>query len=460
MRERIADIRGMIGRAGARWAEVRLESQQQSAVRVRGRSLITCRTSFDTGGIVRVLARHGGFGVAAFSSPDDVEAGLKRALEAAAATDADDVQLHPVEAVEDAHTAFLKEDFRDVPLAHKRRLVSELSELMMAEDPRLKDSDVLYRDTFRGVVYVNSDGTALYDERPLVDLRVGVYALAGGEAQSASEGFGWVGGWELTHDREELARQAARRALRLLGAKRVPGGVYTVVTDPAMTGVFIHEAFGHLSEADHVHTNPQVLEMMHLGRRFGGPILNVSDYGTPEADRLMGNLRYDDEGVPAGRTVLIHEGRLVGRLHSRETAAKLGEKPTGNARAEDHRFAPLVRMTKTAVERGETPAADLFKGIKLGIYACGSRGGQTELGRYSFSAEEAFFIRDGKVAEPLRDVVLNGNIFDTLARVTHVGDDFALDSRGRCGKGGQSMPVSLGGPSLRIDGVVVGGESD
>jgi TldD protein len=254
-----------------------------------------------------------------------------------------------------------------------------------------------------------------------------------------------------------LAKKAAKHAVELLDAKSVIGGQYPVVIDPMLAGVFIHEAFGHLSEADFVYENPKAKEMMVLGRRFGKDFLNVYDDGTLPG--LRGTHLYDDEGTPTRRNDLIKEGVLVGRLHSRATASKMGEKPTGNARAINYRHPPIVRMTNTAIDKGTTSFEDMIKDIKLGIYACDAYGGETQLENFSFSSGYAYMIRDGKIAEMVKDVILSGNLFTTLMNIDAVGDDFKwLNVGGGCGKGNQSpLPVGMGAPHIRIQNVVIGG---
>jgi TldD protein len=238
----------------------------------------------------------------------------------------------------------------------------------------------------------------------------------------------------------------------------VVGGQYPVVIDQTLAGVFIHEAFGHLSESDFVYENPKAKEMMVLGRRFGQDFLNVFDDGTVPG--LRGTHKYDDEGVPSRRNDLIKDGILVGRLHSRQTAASMSEAPSGSARAINYRHAPIVRMTNTAIANGTVPFEDLIKDIKLGIYACDAYGGQTALENFSFSSGYAHMIRDGQIAEMVKDVILAGNLFSTLMNIDAIGNDFKwLSSAGGCGKGNQyPLPVSFGSPHIRIQNVVIGGE--
>jgi len=194
-----------------------------------------------------------------------------------------------------------------------------------------------------------------------------------------------------------------------------------------------------------------------LGRRFGPDSLNVFDDGSIEG--LRGTHPYDDEGTPTGRSDLIRNGVLVGRLHSRETAAKLAERPTGNARATGYRYPPIVRMTNTAIAAGTDALEDMLRGIELGVYACDAYGGQTALENFSFSSAYAYMIRDGQIAEMVKDVILAGNLFHTLASIDAIGSDFVWSrSGGGCGKGqGGGLPVSFGAPHVRIQGVTIGG---
>jgi TldD protein len=197
-------------------------------------------------------------------------------------------------------------------------------------------------------------------------------------------------------------------------------------------------------------------EVMVLGRQFGQKHLNIVDGAAIPG--LRGSFGYDDEGTPARRSDLIREGVLVGRLHSRETAAKLGEAPTGNARALDYRFPPIVRMTNTIIEPGDMSFDEMIADIKEGVYARNWYGGQTSMEMFTFSAGEAFMIRNGKVAELVRPVVLSGNVFTTLQHLDAVGNDLDINQGGGCGKGGQSpLPVSNGSPHIRIQHCLVGG---
>ncbi len=443
----------------ARYTEVRLEETIGSHVVYRGKRLEAAQETVDRGGFVRCLAPNGGWGTATFNDVGQLQAKVKQAYECACAIPAARVDLAEVApAIHEARAA-LQEDFRAVALRDKVDLLAELNAAMMAEDEAIRSTRAIYADRLQTVYYGNSYGTWIVEERPLIDLYCVAEAVRGGDVQTASEAATIANrGFEACRGRVAQAREAARRARELLDAEPVKGGCYPVVVNPALAGVFVHEAFGHLSESDFVFENEEAQKAMRMGRRFGRDILNIADSGVEEpSGELPGTHAYDDEGVPMRRTQLVHDGVLVGRLHSRETAGKLGEEPTGNARAQDYNHPPLVRMRNTFIEPGQTSFEDMISDIDLGVYALQSRGGQTCLGTFSFSSAYAYMIRDGKVAEPVRDVILAGNLFETLQNVVAVGDDFSWYNAGRCGKDGQSMPVGMGSPHVRIQDVVIGG---
>ncbi|MBA7478732.1 Metalloprotease TldD [subsurface metagenome] len=195
---------------------------------------------------------------------------------------------------------------------------------------------------------------------------------------------------------------------------------------------------------------------MVLGRRFGSAELDIVD--SAAIPGLRGSYKYDDEGVPASKTYLIREGILVGRLHSRETAARMKEKPTGNARAINYRYPPIVRMTNTYIEPRSASFEDMISGIKEGVYVKNWYGGTTSMEMFTFSAGEAYMIRHGKIAELVRPVVLTGNLFTTLMNIDAIGNDLEMNQGGGCGKGEQMpLPVSNGSPHIRIRQCLVGG---
>jgi TldD protein len=442
----------------ADYTEIRVEHTWSSAVSFRGPRLESAVAGEDRGGFVRALHRGHGWGIAAFTSLDALPAMVRRATELSRAVRRDEpIRLAPVAPVTAEALLDLDGDVRGVALAEKKRLLEGYNAEMLAV-PGVVDTQASYHDEVTEYWYANSEGTLLHELRPEITLSGTAIARRDGTIEKGLESIGLRRGWRGAQDHAAGFGEAARRAVALLDAPTVRGGTYPVVLDNELAGVFIHEAFGHLSEADFVYENPQAREMMTLGRRFGRPVLNVGDNGA--APGLRGTLPFDDEGTPTQDTPLIRDGILVGRLHSRETAATLGERPTGNARAISFRHPPIVRMTNTYIANGSGTFEDLIRDITLGVYACSAFGGQTMLENFSFTAAYGHMIRDGKVAELVKDVVLAGNLFQTLDRIERIAGDFRWNQMGGgCGKGGQMpLPVTEGAPHVRIEQALVGGD--
>jgi TldD protein len=456
MRDKIEEA---VKRSKADYTEIRIEDKETCRVAFRGQDLETANTNIDKGGMVRCLIRNKGWGVTTFNDLDDLAAMVDQAYQCArVGTVPEPIELAPVEPVESVTTDMLGRDFRDVPLSAKKALAERYNQILLGYSDRIVDTQSIYSDGFTHLTLANSEGTYIEQDKPSVVIGAFATARDGDNVQQADEVFSSTRGYECVLDKDELVRKAAARSVELLGARPVQAGQYPVVIDQLLAGVFIHEAFGHLSEADFVYENPKAREMMTFGRRFGQSILNVYDDGS--IPNLRGTTLYDDEGTPARRNWLIKDGVLVGRLHSRQTAAKMGETASGNARAVSYRFAPIVRMTNTAINNGEVPFEDMIKDIKLGIYACDAYGGETQLENFSFSSGYAYMIRDGRIAEMVKDVILAGNLFTTLENIDMIGNDFKwLNTGGGCGKAGQfPLPVGMGAPHIRIQNVVIGGQ--
>jgi TldD protein len=450
-------IQAALRASKADYTEIRLEKRETTRVVYRGRDLETASAVIDRGGIARCLVKGGGWGIATFNDLTDLPHRVQQAYEGARAIQGEPIELAPIPVSEDTVTVPLKRDFRGISMTEKRALTEEYNAILVNFDPRIVDTQTAYVDTFSHVTFANSEGTLIEEERPNITVFCMAAARENGNVQQAFDGVSKVAGYEVVVGHQALAETVARRAIDLLSAPRVKGGRYTVICNQRLAGTFAHEAFGHLSEADFVYANPQAQEMMVLGRRFGQDFLTIVDDGSLPG--LRGSHKYDDEGTPTRRNELIKDGVLVGRLHSRETAAKMGERPTGNARATGYRYPPIVRMTNTFIEQGKTSFEDMIRDVDLGIYACDAFGGQTALENFSFSSAHATMIRDGQIAEVVRDVILAGNLFTTLESIDAVGDDLQFEELGGCGKGqGEGLPVSTGSPHIRIRYVVIGGE--
>lgn len=439
------------------YAEIRLERCESTCLVYRGDQLETVDTSIDYGGFTRALATQGGWGATTFTGDADLREHALDAIRLAHTIDSDPITLAPIAPITDRVCADLAIDFRSIALTDKLALIADYNDQLLRFDPRIESTYVTYFDTFITTWYANTDGTLIYQERPLIDLQLTAIARDGDNVQRGSQSLALARGYEAVLDRSDLAQAAARLAIEQLSARRVRGKRYTVVLDPIMAGLFTHEAFGHLSEADFIAENPQAQAMMTLGRQFGPRNLNIFDDGS--VPQLRGSLRYDDEGVPTRKTWLMRDGVLVGRLHSRETAGLMNEQPTGNGRATSYRYRPQVRMTNTAIAPSDGGSLhDLIRDVDLGVYACDWAAGETMLEDFTFVAKHGYMIRKGQLAEPLRAMTLTGNLFETLKQIDGIGSDFAWDdSSGDCGKGAEGLAVCDGGPHLRIRDVLVGG---
>ncbi len=459
MRDRILKA---LEHCGADYAEIRLERELRTRVVYQGRDLQNLEASSELGGIARCLVG-GGWGISVFNSLDEMEERVEEARRIAALVSSrisEKVELAPVEPVQDEVRVSLQKDPRSVSLQEKQALLEGYNELMLGASDKIVSTRARYTDSFREVTIATSQGAFIVEERPDVTLLLGSVAREGdGNVQLASESHGWAAGFEAVEGLEEKAGIAAQRALALLNAKPVTGGVYTTVLDHILAGVFIHEAFGHLCEADFISKNPTLQEVLKPGRKFGVDELNVVEDGYLPG--LRGNFKYDDEGTPRTKTYLIRDGILEGFLHSRETAARMGAQPTGNARAISYRHEPIVRMRNTIIDQGTVPFDEMIKDIDHGIYACDAFGGETELEQFTFSSGYAYEIVNGKVGEMLRDVVLTGNIFETLKSIDRIGNDLKIiGGSGGCGKGAQyPLAVTFGSPHIRIQNLTIGGRA-
>ncbi len=436
---------------------IRLEESEGTDILLRGGKVETLSEGISIGGQVRACYR-GGWGLSSFNQLASLKERIEEAITSARMVGDEVTILAPIEPIQAVcHIPLTGTNPRQIALSDKKQLCIDYADLLKSVDSRITTTSVRYADSAQDVTIATSEGALIEQSWVDMEMRFAATARNGETVQTGRETTGSRKAYEDLTGLEKQVKSAAQRAVSALSLPSVTGDVYTIVIDPILSGLFVHEAFGHLSEADMAYENPDLLEVMTIGRRFGPEELQIFDGAAPLGHR--GSYFYDDEGTPATTTQLIKDGVLVGRLHSRETAGKLGEAPTGNARCLDYHYAPIVRMTNTWIERGKTPVADLFADIKEGVYARNWLGGMTNGEMFTFSAGEAWMIRNGKIAEPVKDVTLSGNVFQTLGDIEAIGDDFYWDESGGCGKGGQNgLPVGCGGPSLRIKDVVVGGE--
>ena len=448
------ELAELIKRDDADYIEAHLEESQTSHIVYRGRELDSIGRSEAVGGNVRAMVK-GGWGFVSFNNLEDLKVRVEMAIRQAKLVGREKSHLAKVSPVVDRVPAEVDRDPVAIPLAEKKQILDEYNEIVWRK-PEIQTSTIGYSDSRKKSVFLSSLGSYIEQERADINLRIAAVAAREGDVQQVGLSVGSRGDLTSIRQLHQKVEHLSHHVVELLEAPKARGGEYTVVLDPVLAGVFVHEAFGHLSESDFVYENDRLREIMMLGKQFGSQELNIVDTATLPG--LRGSYKYDDEGVPATKTYLIREGKLVGRLHSRETAARMKEQPTGNARAISYRYPPIVRMTNTYIEPGKVSFEDMLGDIKEGIYAKNWYGGTTSMEMFTFSAGEAYMIRNGKIAEALRPVVLTGNVFDTLKNIDAIGNDLDMNQGGGCGKGGQMpLPVSNGSPHIRIRRCLVGG---
>jgi TldD protein len=341
----------------------------------------------------------------------------------------------------------------------KVKLLERLEKKCRALDPRVSQVMASLGGEYEVVLIARADGVVAADVRPLVRLSVQVIAEQNGRRESGSGGGGGRTDYSHFSDAvlDDYARQAVSQALVNLEARPAPAGTMTVVLGPGWPGVLLHEAVGHGLEGDFNRKGSSAFSG-RLGQRVASPGVTVVDDGTMPGRR--GSLTVDDEGTPTSRTVLIEDGVLRGYMQDRLNARLMKMPLTGNARRESFAHVTLPRMTNTYMLSGQHDPQEIIRSVKKGLYATNFGGGQVDItnGKFVFSAAEAYMIEDGKVTYPVKGATLIGNGPDSLTRVSMIGNDLALDSGiGTCGKEGQSVPVGVGQPTLKIEGLTVGG---
>jgi TldD protein len=342
----------------------------------------------------------------------------------------------------------------------KIALLREIDAFARAQDPRVQQVIVSISASLETILFAGSDGTLAADVRPLVRLNVQVIAEQNGRRESGNAGGGGRYGFQelLENGRAHgYAREAVRVALVNLESVDAPAGNMTVVLGPGWPGVLVHEAIGHGFEGDFNRKGTSAFAGM-MGERVAAPGVTVVDDGTLAGRR--GSLSIDDEGTPTNCTVLVENGVMKGYMQDKLNARLMGMAPTGNGRRESFTHLPMPRMTNTYMLPGERDPGEIIASVKKGLYAVNFGGGQVDItnGKFTFSASEAYLIEDGKVTRPVKNATLIGSGPEVLTRVSMIGNDLKLDEGvGVCGKDGQSVPVGVGQPTLKIDRMTVGG---
>jgi len=354
----------------------------------------------------------------------------------------------------------VKTPVNDIALEGKIELLYEIDRFTRGLDPRVKNVFVSLASEYKVILVATSQGQVVGDIQPLTRLNVSCIADEGGNRQIGSYGGGGrveFGFFVDNREYERYAREAVRQAILNLQAIEAPAGTMDVVLGPGWPGILLHEAIGHGLEGDFNRKKTSAFSD-RIGEKVASELCTVVDDGTIPSRR--GSINVDDEGTPSHRTVLIEKGVLKGYLQDKLNAGLMKMPLTGNGRRESYAHIPMPRMTNTFMLAGQSAPEDIIRSVKKGLYAVSFGGGQVDItsGKFVFSASEAYLIEDGQVTRPVKGATLIGNGPDVLTRVSMVGSDLKLDEGvGTCGKDGQSVPVGVGLPTLKIDGLTVGG---
>lgn len=443
--------------SGGEYADVFVEHRKPTSVQLEDNKIEKIISGVDAGVGIRLIFN----GKTAYAFSNDLSEGslLKLAgnLSRAAASAGGDRVLDLRK--EEPEIDFTIKSFpEDVPMDRKIEIVRTANKVARDFDNRIKQVNVIYRDSIQRVQIATSEGIISEDERVYTLAVVQVIASDRGIIQTGYEPAGGFIGFELFDEVpiEELALKASKRVIMMLTARRAPGGRMPVVISSEAGGTMIHEAIGHGLEADLAQQGLSVYSKK-IGQQVASPLITVVDDATLPNKR--GSFRFDDEGTPSQSTVLVRDGILTGYMYDKLTAMRDGVKSTGNGRRESYQHRPIPRMTNTFIAHGKSLPEDVLKSIPKGLFVMKMGGGQvnTVTGDFVFDVQEGYIIEDGKIGVPVRGATLTGNGPEVLKSIDMVATDLGF-SIGTCGKDAQGVPVSDAMPTIRIPEMVVGGE--
>jgi TldD protein len=450
--DRITEVMKAVGQKADYW-DVRFGEGEGTSIMYRSRVLERLSFPKSHGGSVRILSR-GGWGFVAFSDVGELAAAAKTALGFARLFSGTKTILAPVEPRQDRVVESAeKKDFLKINTGEKIRVLDHYRDCIWRKKTYIVQSSLHYSDSQETKLLISSEGSCIEQEVPRVRCQVNLTASERGVIQTRFETLTYKSFKDLLNKDDEVLGVCGI-VNDLVAAPPAKGGEMPVVIDGIMGGLFAHEAFGHLSEADNVESDEQLGKIMVLGRKMGSNLVTI--YDDPAAGS-WGYYRYDDEGTPAQKVVLLDHGVLSGRLHGRVTAGKMGEEPNGHCRASSVKHRPLVRMGVTRIALGRSDFDQLISGIKNGYYCVNWFAGMTDHENFTFTAGYGYEISNGKLGRLVRDIKLKGNLFETLKNISGVGKESSEEESGHCGKMGQILSVGDAAPPMRIEKVTVMG---
>lgn len=441
------------------YGDLRYEENRETKVMFEGEELKEANTSNLEGGHLRIYM-DGSKATGSFSDPEDAQDTIKDLInynQLAGKFKKEKIRLKGAPVQREQVLLKPEDDPRLRSLKEKKELTQEYNKLILKKK-NIVNTRFLYQDFYSHRYFLNTEGTVIEYQLLICNIFGVIFAKEGDLVQTKRLSFGGSPEFSRLLNREEDVLENVGIAQDLLKADPIKAGSYPVVINPRLAAVFIHEAFGHLSEADITMNNPRFREKLKLGAELGNEILSV--YDDPGIEGVPGHYRYDDEGVLGSRTPLIKDGILSGRLHSRETAENFQEALSGNMRAVDCQFTPIIRMSNIFIEPRKNSREDLFSSIDDGYYLLNGKGGQTTGDQFTFGAEYGYCIKGGEKGAMVRDINISGELFSTLKKISMVASDLTFGEMGGCGKG-NPMQLNrfsgMGSPHVQISAVNVGG---
>jgi len=472
MKEELLKIVEQGIKLGATFVDLRFQTVNKTILKVSNNKIEVSNVGTEQGIGIRVFV-NGAVGFATSSSLDEesISSALNSAYKMAKASSESikmRVNLADTKIQEDTVKAKLDIDPRNISVGEKISNIMQINTLLLKSSEYIRNSTVEYADLIINQIYVSSEGTYIDQEKVYVWTKVVATARRNDIYASARYEFGSPKGYGIwnVETPEKISEVMKNRLLKQLEAKTPKAGLFPAVLAPEVVGVFTHEAFGHLAEADLTFSG--AITLNRLGQKIASPLVNIYDDGTLEGG--FGSFKYDDEGVPAQKTLLVKEGKIISLLYDRYHASlakvmlermgtltnEFNTEPTGNARAESYRFAPIIRMRNTYIAPRDWTKEELFEDIKFGYYLVSFRGGQANLdGTFQVGIQEGYEIINGEIGAPVRNLSISGNTLETLLSIDGIANDLAFES-GRCGKG-QTAFVGSGGPHIRVKKIVIGG---
>jgi TldD protein len=449
-------MRAVLGRVDADYADLRYEIKNETVIQFDGRDLTQIGTNTSDGYVLRVI-KGGAMAAAVFTEPDSSERAVHAAIQNAsllAGRRHKPVRLAAVRGIQDDVRPQLKEDPRKISMGEKLALTRRYNALALQHE-KIVTTTLRYTELARERYFLSTAGSRIREELITVRLSGLLTSKDGSATRNVRVAAGGSDGFAGVRDQEAEIERRCAIALDLLHARPVQSGLYNVILNPSMAGVFTHEAFGHFSEADIIENLPAMRARMQIGRQLGHEALTIVDDATQPGQ--LGFYKYDDEGVPVQRVTLMQNGVLSGRLHSRRTAAEFNEAPTGHCVAEDFQYAPIVRMGTIYIAPGALSFDDLFAQLGDGLYLLDAKGGQTSGENFTFGAQYGYEVSKGRKGAMVRDINISGNLYRTLRNISAIGDDLTLSKTGGCGKGQMNPRSCHGGPHILVNRLVIGG---